>query len=271
MESFILLRNDYRKVSAEILFKNLKTLFFELGLDYQEKSIKVENKFSPFFDNSYYLELLKAFLSIVEEGNKPVFCDSQSILAYKNLFLKLQNDGEFREAIFKALKKEIDILECEQKFVFLPEIVLEALGKTNKIARKWEGFTCAFVVDRELEQLAKDLHLSDRFSVLTGLKVRLFFKESYDYLLTCDKDLAFKMASNDYYEMVDSGVDFITTPNLGEFYLLDSFHKAIKKSAGRDDAGIPVLLIPQVILATFVGMDAKKLAFDKHNITPKML
>lgn len=273
MESYILLKNSYYKEDSEILFANIKNLLNELNIDYKgEKSIVVDEKFLPFFYGStYYLDFLATYLSIIDEGNIPIFCDSQMILSFKKMLFKLQNDGEFREEMSKKLNREVNILELEKYFTLLPQILLESLAKSDKLVRKWSGFTCAFVLDRELEQLVLDLHLADRFQAITGVKLRLFFKESYDYLLHTNKNLAFKMASRDYYEIVDSGVDFITTPNLGMFHIFDGYSKDLQKSAGRDDLEIPVLLIPQVILAMFEDMDFKKLLFFKHKITPKML
>ena len=70
---------------------------------------------------------------------------------------------------------------------------------------------------------------------------------------------------------MDSGVDFILTPNIGNFELMDRHIKNLQDSMGRDTAEIPLLFIPQVILALFDDANAESLKFSAHKIIPKML
>ncbi|MDE5602943.1 MAG: hypothetical protein K2I71_03355, partial [Helicobacter sp.] len=199
-----------------------------------------------------------------------LICDNQSLLAIIRLIKKLYEEQEFKEELAQLLKEEIDILTLEKSIKFIPEIVLESFKKDDNF-RSWKGFRSAFIIDRELENFVKETQLLEKLESLLEFKIFPFYKESYDYLLKINPTLAYKMASSDYYEMVDCGVDFIITANIGNFEIFDRHSKMIQKTAGRDDLEIPLLFLPQVFLTTFRDSDAHSLLFKEHNILPKML
>lgn len=272
MESYILLQNDFYPRSAVILMENFKNLCQKLEiLVAKTQRIPCENRLLPFVDEvKYYGRILRALSEAGEEGKKLLVCDSQALLGILGFFKKYYEDLEFKEGLLKDFDREVDILELEKNFVFAPEVVLKnAKGLQKK--RRWKGFKCGFLVDRELEAIVKEYYLIEEFENLLGFKIQVFYKDNYDYLLFSNKDLAYKMGGKDYYEAVDCGVDLIVTPNIGNFELLDGHASRIKKALGRDDLEIPILFIPQVFLALFEDCSASSLLFDRHNITPKML
>lgn len=271
MDKLILWHNHFYNQSASILKENVKKLFEKLQIPIAEIwEIACENRLLPLVNEvEYYGKILQALNNAKKQKMKLLVCDSQSLLAIKRVFEKYFMHSNFKEEVNKKIG-EVDILELEDAFVFAPEIVLQAFVRDNQ-KRTWEGFKCAFLLDRELESMVKETYIVEKFENLLGAKIYPFYKDSYDYLLHINKDMAYKMGGKDYYEMVDCGVDFIMTPNIGNFELLDGHSKKIKKSAGRDDLEVPILYIPQVFLALFKECNAQDLMFFKHNISPKML
>ncbi len=273
MESFILLHNNLYPKSAHILMQNFKTLLENLQIPIEKSQIiTLEQKFLPFIERvKYYKKLLLLLLEAQRENHKILLCDSQSLLEVTDFFKALYEETELRESLIKECGVEIDILSLEDIFVFVPEVVLGALKNCRFKPRRWQGFKCAFIIDRELERLIVESQIITRLEDITGLKILPFFKESYAYLLQTNPQLAYKMGAADYYEMVDSGVDFILTPNIGNFELMDRYARELRNANGRDDLEIPLLFIPQVILALFEETTSNVLCFGEHSIPPKML
>lgn len=273
MESFILLHNNLYPKSAPILMQTFKILLEKLQIPIEKsQTITLEPKFLPFIDRvKYYKKLLLLFLESQVENYKILLCDSQSLLEVQRFFEVLYEETDLRESLIKEYNVEIDILELENNFVFAPEVVLDALKTASFKLKRWQGFKCAFLVDRELQKWVVESKMLNTIEEITGLKILPFFKESYAYLLEVNPQLAYKMGGADYYQMVDSGVDFILTPNIGNFELMDRYSARLKNTSGRDDLEIPLLFIPQVILALFEDTTRDILYFREHNISPKML
>lgn len=272
MEACIVLHNCLYS-SSEILIQNLTTLLNKLNVSIAlTKKIALDNKFLPCVNpTAYYKSLIKVLKSAQIEEQKLLVCDSQSLFEIMRLFKILYENTEFREVMNKVCGESIDILGLENTFVFAPEVIFGALKPSTLKKGRWSGFKCAFILDRELQSYVKESQIIPQIESLTGLKILPFFKESYAYLLQTNPQLAYKMGGMDYYEMVDSGVDFILTPNIGNFELMDRHIKNLQDSMGRDTAEIPLLFIPQVILALFDDANAESLKFSAHKIIPKML
>lgn len=272
MGSFVLLHNNFYPKSANILMQNIKTLLEKLQIPFEKsQNITLEGKFLPFINRvEYYKKLFLLFLKAQEENHKILVCDSQSLLEIMRFFANFYEETELREVLLKECETEIDILSLENSFIFAPEVILNAL-KTYNFKRRWEGFKCAFFVDRELEKIVVESQMISTLEERTGLKILPFFKESYAYLLQTNPSLAYSMGATDYYEMVDGGVDFILTPNIGNFELMDRCAEKLRNTKGRDDLEIPLLFIPQVILALFDETTSSILHFGEHIISPKML
>ncbi|TLD85047.1 hypothetical protein LS70_000340 [Helicobacter sp. MIT 11-5569] len=272
MESCILLHNHLYQ-SSEILIDNIKKLLDKLHISIvRTESLTLDDKFLPFIEPiSYFKPIITLLHKAHEEGQRVLICDTQSLLVVAKLLKKLYENSEFREAMNEACACNIDILNLENSFVFAPEIVFDAIKVAEIKQRRWESFKCAFVFDRELEEYIKESQILLRAESITGLKILPFFKNSYAYLLQSNPELAYKMAAMDYYEMVDCGIDFIITPNIGNFELMDKHTKALQDISGRDTAEIPLLFVPQVILALFMDTKAEFLGFDSHKIRPQML
>lgn len=270
MESLILLHNNLYPKSSYILMQNIQELLQKLQVPVEKSyNLTLEEKFLPFMERvKYYKKLFLLFLEA--ENHKILVCDSQSLLEIGRFFQTLYEETELREILLKECGAEVDILSLENRFIFAPEIIFNAL-KTFNFKRRWEGFRCAFLIDRKLEKLVIESQIIPTLEDITGLKILPFFKESYAYLLQTNPQLAYKMGGMDYYEMMDSGVDFILTPNIGNFELMDRHIKNLQDSMGRDTAEIPLLFIPQVILALFNEMTKDTLRFGEHIILPRML
>ncbi|MBX7490022.1 hypothetical protein [Helicobacter turcicus] len=272
MESCILLHNNFYK-SSEFLIHNVKKLLDKLHISVvHTESIALDDKFLPFIAPMTYFKPLIALLNRAhEDGQKVLVCDSQSLLVITKLLKKLYEDAEFREELAKTCGCGIDILNLENSFAFALEVVFDAIKVAEIKHRRWEGFKCAFIFDRELEEHIKESQILSRIESITGLKILPFFKDSYAYLLQNNPELAYKMGAMDYYEMVDCGVDFIVSPNVGNFELMDRHIKKLQDISGRDTAEIPLLFAPQVILALFIDASAESLGFSAHKIKPQML
>ncbi len=272
MKSYILLQNDFYPQSAFVLIENFKNLCHKLEIPIAKtQKIPCENRLLPFVNEvGYYGRILRALIEAGGENKKLLACDSQTLLGILGFFKKYYEDLEFKERLLEDFGREVDILELEKNFVFAPEVILKNSKGLQK-KRRWEGFKCGFLVDRELEQIIKEYYLIEEFENLLGFKMQVFYKDSYDYLLFSNKNLAYKMGGKDYYEIIDCGVDLIVTPNIGNFELLDRNADKIKKALGRDDLEIPILFLPQVFLALFEECSASSLLFNRHNIAPKML
>ncbi len=267
----MILHNNFYPTSSEILLQNLKNLLKKICInDYQIQQLPLGNKFSSLMGEKFYCQILKTLMKTQQEDKQVLICDSQSLLAIIKLIKKLYEEQEFKEKLSYLLKEEIDILVLEKSIKFIPEIILESFRKDDNF-RSWKGFKSAFIIDRELENFVREIQFLEKLESLLGLKILPFYKESYDYLLKTNPTLAYKMASDDYYEMVDCGIDFIITTNIGNFEIFDKHSKMIQKIAGRDDLEIPLLFLPQVFLSTFRDSDASNLLFKEHNILPKML
>lgn len=273
MESFVLLHNNLYPKSAQILMQNFSNLLEKLQIPTEKShSIVLEHKFLPFIERAkYYKRLLALLLESQTENRKILICDSQSLLETKKFLKILCQESELREILNKECNVEIDILELEKQFVFAPQVVLDALKTASFKPKRWQGFRCAFIIDRELEKWVVESKMLNTIEEITGLKILPFFKESYDYLLEVNPQLAYQMGAADYYEMVDSGVDFILTPNIGNFELMDRNATHLKSVSGRDDLEIPLLFVPQMILALFEDSTRDSLCFGQHKILPKML
>ncbi|MCH5322580.1 MAG: hypothetical protein J1E31_03240 [Helicobacter sp.] len=274
MEKFVLLHNNFYTKSSNVLTKTSKTLLemLEIRID-STKQILVESKFLPFIEEGipYYSKLFKAFLEILETDKIPLCCDSQTLLAYQNLLALLQENADFREKIIKDSKENINLFELDKTLTFLPQLIFERLDKTKIINQRWSSFKCGLIVDRELERFLKDWWIVEKLERVSGLRVQTFFKESYAYLLNHNANLAYKMASKDYYEITDCGVDFIATFNIEDFHLFDEQSLKIKKASGRDDLEVPILFLPQIILLLLENTKTHTLCFNEHQITPKMI
>lgn len=272
MESCILLHNNFYK-SSEILMDGTLKLLEKLHISVvRTESIALDDKFLPFISPVvYFSSLIKLLEGAYKEGQKVFVCDSKSLSVIRMLLKKLYKDIGFREEISKKCECNIDILNLEDSFVFAPEVFLDKIGTTEIKRKRWEGFRCAFIIDRELEGRVKELRLLPNIESVTGLKIFPFFKDDYAYLLQSNPELSFKMGAMDYYEMVDCGVDFIMSANIGNFELMDKNTRKLQDISGRDIAEIPLLFIPQVILALFMDTNAKSLSFNAHKIQPQML
>lgn len=272
MKEYILLHNDFYPKSAFILTENLKKLCQKLQIPIAGiQKIACENRLLPFVDElKYYGQILRALVEAQKKESKLLVYDSQTLLGILEFFRKYYEDLEFKEQLLKDFGIEVDILELEKCFIFMPEVILQNIKGLHK-KRRWEGFKCAFLLDRELEKIVRDYYLIEEFENILGLKILTFYKDSLDYLLLSNKRLAHKMGGRDYYEMVDCGVDCIITPNIGNFELLDRNAHENKRALGRDDLEIPLLFIPQIFLALFEEFGASDLLFDRHIIVPKML
>lgn len=271
MDSFVILHNDFYPTSSTILLQNLKNLLKKNCInDCQIQQLSLGNKLSFLMEERFYYKVLKALITIQKEDKQTLICDSQSLIVIIKLIKKLYEEQEFKEELTHFLKEEIDILALEGSIKFIPEIVLETFKKDDNF-RSWKGFKAAFIIDRELESFVKEIQFLEKLENILELKILPFYKDSYDYLLKINPTLAYKMASNDYYEMADCGVDFIMTANIGNFEIFDRHSKMIQKTAGRDDLEIPLLFLPQVFLSTFRDSNATNLLFKEHNISPKML
>ncbi|MCI5968705.1 hypothetical protein [Helicobacter sp.] len=270
MESYILLHNHFYK-SSKLLMDNAKKLLDKLHISVvRTESLALDDKFLPFVATIEYFKPLIVLLDKAhQEGCKVLVCDSQSFLVIKRLLKNLYENTEFREELAKYCA--IDILNLENTFIFAPEVLMDKISPDAIKHRRWEGFKCAFIVDRGLEEKFKESQLFARIESITGLKLLPFFKESYAYLLQSNPALAYKMGAMDYYEMVDCGVDFIMAENLGNFELMDKHIKDLQDISGRDTAEIPLLFMPQVILALFSDANAESLGFHAHKIKPQML
>ncbi len=273
MESFILLRNDLYPKSSQILMQNFKNVLEKLQIPVEKsQAIILEQKFLPFMERlKYYKKLLILLLEAQAENHKILLCDSQSLLEITRFLRVLYEETELREALIKECNQDIDILGLENSFVFAPEIALNALKSCHFKPKRWQGFQCALIMDRELEKWFIESKILASLEDITGLKILPFFKESYAYLLQVNPQLAYKMGATDYYEMVDSGVDFILTLNIGNFELMDRNAMKLKDASGRDDLEIPLLFLPQVILALFEDTTREILCFRQHILSPKML
>ncbi len=272
MESYVLVQNSLYQ-SSEILTHNVKLLCEKLGISFvKTERLPLEEKFLPFLAPlEFHKNLLRVFQNALNDKQKLFVCDSQTLLSFAHFFKLFYENSEFRESLMKESTREIDILELENTFAFAPEIMLSSLKRAEIKPRRWSGFRCAFLIDRELENGLKESQIIERIEDLTGLKILPFFKESYAYLLETNPHLAYKMGATDYYAMVDCGVDFILTQNISQFELLDGHCKKLQSTAGRDLAEIPILFIPQVILALFPQISAQELRFAQHKIPPLML
>lgn len=271
MDSFVILHNDFYPTSSTILLQNLKNFLSKICInDYQTQQLPLGNKLSFLIGERFYSKILKTLIQIQKEDKQTLICDSQSLIVIVKLIKKLYEEQAFKEALTHSLKEEIDILALERSIKFIPEIVLESFKRDDN-PRSWKGFKAAFIIDRELEGFVKQIQFLEKLESILELKILPFYKESYDYLLKINPTLAYKMASSDYYEMVDCGVDFIMTANIGNFEIFDRYSKMIQKTAGRDDLEIPLLFLPQVFLSTFRDSNPTTLLFKEHNIPPKML
>ncbi|CAM2944674.1 hypothetical protein [Helicobacter burdigaliensis] len=271
MQEFKLLYNQTHPRSAEILYVSLERLVKEvLNKDLTSYKIQIEDHISPFLNEEYYKSLIRGILSIKSENCMPLIADTQTLLAYERMIKALYQDGELKKRIEETLGA-IDLLELEKSFVFAPKLILENgnFFEEKQNIGKWRGFKCAFVVEGEVADYLELTKIVEILEWVSGLSIKIFKKNCYDYLLNHNKELAFKMAGKDYYEMVDCGVDFILTPSIGHFEMYDGYAKEIKKSQGRDDLEVPVLFIPEILLAPLKG--GSFLLFDRHNITPKMV
>lgn len=274
MESFILLHNNLYPKSSHLLMSNFKVLLEKLQIPIEKtQTLALEGKFLPFIERvKYYQKLFLLLLEAQETNHKILLCDSQSLLEIKRFLKALYEETELRESLIKECGVEIDILSLENCFVFAPEIMLNALKDSHLKSKCWQGFKCALILDWELETWAIESQIIVGLEEITGLKIMPFFKESYAYLMQVNQVLAYKMGAADYYEMVDSGVDFILTPNIGNFELMDQNAVELKIASGRDDLEIPLLFIPQVILALFEETaSCNALQFKEHKILPRML
>lgn len=271
MQTYMLLQNHFYQ-SSELLRDIITKLLEKLHISIiQTKSLALDDKFLPFIDPiAYFKPLVELLNHAYEANNKLLVCDSKSLLILKRFLNHLCSNTDFKAELSKNCG-QIDILKLEESFVFAPEVLLDTIRIDTIKQGRWEGFRCAFICDRELEEHVISLQILPRIESLTGLKILPFFKESYAYLLQSNPDLAFKMGAKDYYEMVDSGVDFIISANLDNFELMDRHTKEIKQSSGRDSADVPLLFMPQVILALFEDVNAQLLGFHSHRIPPKML
>ncbi|MDA3966419.1 MULTISPECIES: HdrB C-terminal domain-containing protein [Helicobacter] len=273
MDSLVLLQNNFYKNGSSILTQTLQQLTKKLNIQTDEiKTIQLGNKLLS-LDESYYINLISLLTQVSKDGNKLIIYDSQSLIEIIKLFKKLYEDSDFKEDLEQSIKQSIDVISLENTIKFIPEIILQALNQNIDSINigRWNGFKCGFIIDRELEGLIKELKILEQLELTTGLKILPFFSESYDYLLSTNEELAYKMASKIYYEMVDSGIDFIMSVNIGNFELFDTHALELKKATHRDDENIPVLFIPQVILALFKDSNKESLLFNKHKITPQML
>lgn len=273
MDSFVLLENSFYKNGSTILTQNFTNLIKKLNINTTEiKKINIGNKLLSLRD-SYYQNLIKLLINISSENSKLIIYDSQSLIEINKLLKKLYKDSDFKEDLEQKIGDNIDIISIEKSITFAPEKILQAINKNTDSIKinRWAGFKCAIVIDRELEELSTKMHLIEQLESITGLKIIPFYRECYDYLLLTNKELALKLASNLYYEMVDSGIDFILSINIGNFELFDTYSKDIKKYAKRDDQNLPILFIPQILLALFEDTNRNTLLFDKHVVSPQML
>ncbi|MDD6055501.1 MAG: hypothetical protein PUB96_03005 [Helicobacteraceae bacterium] len=273
MESYILLHNNFYQKHSGILLQNTKNLLEKLQIPFSGvEKVALEDKFLPnICPLDFYGGILKILLNAKKENKKILICDSQSLLIFSNFFKKLYVDVEFKDGFKKTLGDDgLNLLELEDSYVALFEVVFSALSRADFKKQRWRGFSCALMIDRWLESKFKNGLMLELASV-SGLRILPFFKESYGYLLESNENLAYKMGALDYYEMVDCGVDFIATPNLANFALMDGCAKKLQNAAGRDDLEVPLLTLPQVILALFESSSAESLGFNLHAITPKML
>lgn len=270
MESYILLHNNFYK-HCKPLISSVKKLLEKIHIPIvRTESLALDEKFLPFITPvEYFKPLILLLDKAQQDGHKVLVCDSQSLLVITRLLKNLYENTELREELAKACA--IDILNLENSFVFAPEVLVDRIPLDAIKHRRWEGFKCAFIIDRELEERIGELQILPRIESFTGLKILPFFKESYAYLLQSNPKLAYKMGAMDYYEMVDCGVDFIITANLGNFELMDKHIKDLQDVSGRDTAEIPLLFMPQVILALFMDSNAESLEFNAHKIKPQML
>ena len=273
MESSCIVLHNCLYPSSEILMQNLKTLLDKLNISVAStQKIALENKFLPCVNPiAYYQSLIKILKTAQRDEQRLLVCDSQSLLEITRLFKIFYENAEFREAMQKACGENIDMLELENTFAFAPEVILGALKPAMLNKGRWNGFKCAFILDRELQDYIKESQIIPQIESLTGLKILPFFKESYAYLLQTNPQLAYKMGGMDYYEMMDCGVDFIMSANIGNFELMDRQIRNLQNALGRDTAEIPLLFIPQVILALFSDASTESLKFGAHTIKPKML
>ncbi|WP_299546645.1 hypothetical protein [uncultured Helicobacter sp.] len=272
MESYILLQNNFYP-SSKLLTHHIKALLEKLHISIANtQSLMLDDKFLPFIAPvDYYAPLVRLLDNAYKDEKKVLVYDSQSLLVITKLLKNLYENVDFREEISKSCACSIDILNLENSFVFAPEVLFDKIKNAEIKHRRWEGFKCAFIIDRELEERVLELQLISRIENVTGLKILPFFKNSYAYLLQSNLELAYKMGAMDYYEMVDCGVDFILNANLGNFELMDQHTKALQNASGRDTAEVPLLFVPQVVLALFMDANAESLKFSTHKIQPQML
>ena len=144
MESLILLHNNLYPKSSYILMQNIQELLQKLQVPVEKSyNLSLEEKFLPFMERvKYYKKLFLLFLEA--ENHKILVCDSQSLLEIGRFFQTLYEETELREILLKECGAEVDILSLENRFIFAPEIIFNAL-KTFNFKRRWEGFRCAFL------------------------------------------------------------------------------------------------------------------------------
>ncbi|RDU59998.1 HdrB C-terminal domain-containing protein [Helicobacter marmotae] len=254
--------------NAQSLLNSTKTLFSLLGLEIVKPNMELADcggywarlaqRDDLLHNVAYNLALSNAM------GATLVFLEED---AYANaLYARsiIESDSDIiRELESKYLHKFNLLYESKAQMSYLPDL-LNTIDIAPMIKKHFHTF-CAAIV-RGAYQGHLPISTNHRIYEQIGLKVidTPLTKQYYAHLMPFDSQSALYNSAKMFFDIADLGVDFILTYSLSQFELLEGKRSKLCRAYNRDNIGLNVLFLPQVILLAFGEEERDKLGFAYH-------
>ena len=198
---------------------------------------------------------------------------------------RLDADGDYREQINSTLAPEQLSYEREGEWwnKNLLWLLVEEIGLDNlreRVVRPLEGLRIAPFYGCYIVRPTRRLGFADhpeRHSYLDML-IEALGAESVDYagarkccgfpVITMARTTSLRQAGRHLADAIDAGADCLVTPCPLCHLNLDMQQPDAEKFVERDDLGIPVLHLPQMV-GLALGLEPKELGMNKHVVSTK--
>lgn len=268
-----------RKESS--LLSSSRTLAERLGVTWLARDAYVASKdemslfaysyFSRIADTDGFLEFWACEISLAAEAEAlPVALDEDSYSDVLFAFRFLECDEAMRHKIASKLEaRGIKLVLKEPQY--LPEVFLPLFEKQG-IVSYFSKFCAAYLGSSRAHELPKNKWI-DRFGHAVSLRVRSggYSYECYAQNYLFAKESTLRESARVYFEALDSGVDFMLVGSLSQFKMLDSHFRELRKIAGRDDRGVPLLFATQVMLLALGERRRDRLGLDSHKLKVELI
>lgn len=103
------------------------------------------------------------------------------------------------------------------------------------------------------------------------IKPKERYSSTFIEQLPINRKLSLKASSKPFLDLVDSGVDFITSFDSSAFVMFDYLQKEIERSVGREGSDMPFLHISQIVALGLGVHSNERLGLDLHKIKPSII